>query len=182
MVKLRTSGLRALGRARLAALTAAACLAAGVPAVALASSSAPATPRCNASNTYVWFALSPNGATGHIYYAVEFTNVSSAACTLYGYPGVSAIGKTLHQIGVAAARIPVTKHTVTVKPRQTVHAVLAITEPGFISGCHNVAAAGLKVYPPNERSKQYVLNFSFTACKNKPFLSVYPVTPGIGVP
>jgi hypothetical protein len=182
MARLRTSGLRAVGRGRLAALAAIACLAAGVPAVALASSSAPATPRCNASNTYVWFALSPNGATGHLYYPIEFTNVSSAACTLYGYPGVSAIGKTLHQIGVAAARVPVTKHTVTVKPSQTVHAVLEITEAAFIPGCHNAAADGLKVYPPNERSKKYVLSFSFAACKNKPFLMVYPVTPGIGVP
>jgi len=168
-------------RMRLAA-AAAAGLAAGVPAVAIASSSAPATPRCNASNTYVWFALSPNGATGHIYYPVEFTNIGSAACTLTGFPGLSAISKSLHQIGVAASRAPVTAHTVTVKPHRTVHAVLAITQAGFIPGCHQAAAGGLKVYPPNEKSKQYVLNFSFTACKNKPFLWVDPVTPGIGVP
>src|SRR5579871_6870941 len=29
-----------------------------------------------------------NGAAGTLYYPVDFTNVSSAACTLYGYPGV----------------------------------------------------------------------------------------------
>ena len=69
--------LKASARMRLAAAAAVACLAAGVPAVAIASSSAPATPRCNASNTYVWFGLSPNGAAGTIYYPVEFTNVSS---------------------------------------------------------------------------------------------------------
>ncbi|HXB49475.1 MAG TPA: DUF4232 domain-containing protein [Streptosporangiaceae bacterium] len=175
--------LKASVRVRLAAAAAVACLAAGVPAVALASSSVPATPRCNASNTYVWFGLSPNGAAGSIYYPVEFTNVSSNACTLTGYPGVSAISKSAHQIGLAATRAnSVTVHTVTVKPDQTVHAMLGIVEPGLITACHNAAADGLKVYPPNEKSRKLVLNFTFTACKNKPFLRVYPVTPGIGVP
>jgi len=177
MVNLRTSV-----RARLAAAAAVACLAVGVPAVAIAASSAPATPRCNASNTYVWFGLSPNGAAGTIYYPVEFTNISSSACTLTGYPGVSAVSKSAHQIGLAATRVTATVHTVTVKPDQTVHALLGIVDPGVIAGCHNTGADGLKVYPPNEKSKQLVLGFSFTACKNKPFLRVYPVTPGIGVP
>ncbi|HUB39579.1 MAG TPA: DUF4232 domain-containing protein [Streptosporangiaceae bacterium] len=175
--------LTASARMRLAAAAAVACLAAGVPAVATASSSAPATPRCNGSDTYVWFALSPNGAAGTIYYPVEFTNVGSKACTLTGYPGVSAVSKSARQIGLAATRVKsVTVHTVTVKPHQTVHAVLGVVEPGLITGCHDAAADGLKVYPPNEKSRMLVLNFSFTACKNKPFLRVYPVTQGIGVP
>jgi hypothetical protein len=175
--------LKVSARTRLAGAAAAACLAVGVPAVAMASSSAPATPRCNASNTYVWFGLSPNGAAGTIYYPVEFTNVSGKSCTLTGYPGVSAVSKSAHQIGLAATRMkPVTVHTVTVKPNQTVHAVIGIVEPGLITACHNAAADGLKVYPPNEKSGQLALNFSFTACKNKPFLKVYPVTPGVGVP
>jgi len=178
MVNLKTPA-----RMRLAAAAAVAFLAAGVPAVAIASSSAPAAPRCNASNTYVWFGLSPNGAAGTIYYPVEFTNVGSKACTLTGFPGVSAISNSARQIGLAATRVKsVPVHKVTVKPEQTVHAVLGIVEPGLITGCHNAAADGLKVYPPNEKSRMLVLNFSFTACKNKPFLRVYPVAPGIGVP
>jgi hypothetical protein len=171
------------GRLRLVVAAAIAGLAIGVPVVALASSSAPATPRCTASDTYVWFALSPDGTTGAIYYPVEFTNVSSKACTLTGFPGVWAVSKSAHQIGLEATRATgVTVHTVTVKPHQTVHAMLGIVPPGFIAGCHNAAADGLKVFAPNQKSKQLVLSFSFTACKNKRFMQVYPVTAGIGVP
>ncbi|HTZ90981.1 MAG TPA: DUF4232 domain-containing protein [Streptosporangiaceae bacterium] len=171
------------GRLRLVVAATVTCLAIGVPVVALASPSAPATPRCTASDTYVWFALSPNGTTGAIYYPVEFTNVSSKACTLTGFPGVSAVTQAAHQIGLAAARATgVTAHTVTVKPHQTVHAMLGIVPRGFIAGCHYGAADGLKVFPPNQKSKQLVLSFSFTACKNKPFMQIYPVTAGIGVP
>ena len=158
-------------------------LAIGIPIVALASPSAPATPRCNASDTYVWLALSPNGTTGAIYYPVEFTNQSSKACTLTGFPGVSAVTKSAHQIGLAATQASgVAARILTVGPHQTVHAMLGIVPPGFIAGCHNRAADGLKVFPPNEKSKQLVLSFSFTACKNKPFMQIYPVAPGIGLP
>lgn len=173
-------------RKRLAAGAAVACLAIGTPAVALAASSGPlagaTTPRCNNSDTYVWFALSPNGAAGTIYYPVEFTNTGSRACTLAGFPGVSAISKSDRQLGQAAIRVKVTAHTVTIKPGQTAHAMLGIVEAGVIGGCHNATAFGLKVYPPNEKSKQLVLSFTFSVCKNKGSMRVYPVTPGIGVP
>jgi Protein of unknown function (DUF4232) len=175
--------LRVSRRLRLVVAAIIACLAIGAPVVALASSSAQATPRCNASDTYVWFALSPNGTAGAIYYPVEFTNVSSKACTLTGFPVVAAVTKSAHQIGLAATRATgVTAHTVTVKPHQTVHAMLAIVPPCFIAGCRNGAADGLKVYPPKQKRKQLVLSFSVTACKNKPFMQIYPVTAGIGVP
>ena len=160
-------------RRGLAAGAAVACLAIGVPTVALAVSSGPqgraSTPRCNQSDTYVWFALSPNGTAGPVFYPVEFTNTGRAACTLTGFPGVSAISKTLHQIGQAASRVKVAVHTVTIKPGQTAHALLGVIDPGFITGCHRAAADGLKVYPPNEKAKQDVLSFSFEACKNKGF-------------
>jgi hypothetical protein len=174
-------------RKRLAAGAAIACLAIGVPTVALAASSAPlarpSTPRCNNSNTYVWFALSPNGAAGTIYYPVEFSNTGSSACTLAGFPGVSAVNKSDHQLGLAAKRTRgFTAHTVTIQPGQTAHAMLGITEAEVIGGCHNATASGLKVYPPNEFTKQLVMHFTFSVCTNKPSMRVYPVTPGIGVP
>jgi hypothetical protein len=175
--------VKASGRLRIALAGAAAIagLAICVPVVAVASSSAPATPRCSQSDTYVWFALSPNGTAGPIYYPVEFTNVGSSACTLTGYPGVSAITAKLHQLGLAATRVSAPEKTVTVKPKQTVHALLGIVPRGFIR-CHNATADGLKVYPPNEKGKQLVLDFTFSVCKNKPDLQIYPVTAGIGVP
>lgn len=34
-----------------------------------------------------------NGAAGTVFYPVEFTNTSSTACTMYGYPGVAFVTK-----------------------------------------------------------------------------------------
>jgi len=173
-------------RRRLAAAAAIACLAIGVPTVALAASSGPharaSAPRCTQSDTYVWFALSPNGTAGPVFYPVEFTNIGTKACTLTGFPGVSAISASLHQIGAAASREKAAVHTVTIRPGQTAHASLGVIDPGFLTGCHKAAADGLKVYPPNEKASQDVLSFSFEACKNKSVLTVFPVTNGIGVP
>ena len=107
----------------------------------------------------------------------------TSACTLAGFPGVSAINKSDHQLGLAAKRARgVTSHTVTVRPGQTAHAMLGITEAGVIGGCHNATAFGLKVYPPNEFTRQFVLSFTFSVCTNKPSMRVYPVRRGIGVP
>ena len=174
--------LRAVGRLRLALAATVACLAVGIPVVALASSSAPATPRCDASDTYVWLALSPNGTAGPIYYPVEFTNLGSTTCTLFGFPGVSAINSKGHQLGFAATRVYTPAHAVTLKHGQTAHALLGIAETGLFTSCHVATAFGLKVYPPGQKVKQFVSGFTFQTCTNQHVLSVYPVTPGIGVP
>lgn len=177
--------LRTRGRRRIAAAAAIACVALGLPAVALAAASSPshpAIPRCTDANTLVWLALAPNGAAGTSYYPVEFTNLGTASCVLFGYPGVSAVTKSGHQLGPAARRLPAKRHNVTLKPRQTAHALLGIVEDGVIAHCNNATGAGLKVYPPNQRGFQFVFNFTFPACKNKVFMHVYPVVPGIGVP
>jgi hypothetical protein len=160
-----------------------ACVAVGVPAVALASSSgrSVAAPQCSAADTHVWLALSPNGAAGTIYYPVEFTNLGSTACTLSGYPGVAAINSTDHKLGHAAVRLPATAHTITLKAHQTAHALLGIEETGAV-GCHAVTASGLQVYPPNQTVRQVVSSFTFSACAHAVYLRVYPVTGGIGVP
>jgi hypothetical protein len=161
-----------------------ACVAIGVPAVALASSGArtlAAAPQCRTAHTHVWLALSPNGAAGTIYYPVEFTNLGSAACTLSGYPGVAAIDSAGHELGHPAVRVTVTAHTITLRPNQTVHAMLGIEETGAV-GCHTVTAFGLQVYPPNQKVRQLVTSFTFSACRHRIYLRIYPVTRGIGVP
>jgi hypothetical protein len=170
---------------RLAAATAIACAAIGLPAAALGAASSPSHPAtrgCTSAHTYVWLALAPNGATGTIYYPVEFTNVGTASCILFGYPGVSAVTKTGHQLGPAAGRFTAKRHNVILKPGQSAHAALGIISDGVIPHCQNATGAGLKVYPPNQASFQFVFNFSFPVCRNKVFMHVYPVKPGIGVP
>jgi hypothetical protein len=177
--------LRTRAGRRIAAAAAVACVAIGLPAVAFAAASSPshpATPMCTGANTLVWLALAPNGAAGTTYYPVEFTNLGSASCVLFGYPGVSAVTKSGRQLGPAAGRFPAKRHNVTLKPGQTAHAALGIVTDGVIAHCQNATGAGLKVYPPNQRGFQFVFNFTFPVCKNKVFMHVLPVTPGIGVP
>lgn len=171
-------------RRRLAVAAAIASVAIGVPVGAVAAS-APHTAtvaQCNNNNTYVWFADAPNGTAGPIYYPVEFTNIGKSTCTLYGYPGVSAVNTNLKQVGAAAARVRSSRSTVTLKPGQTANAMLSILPKGFLPGCKTAAVDGLFVYPPNETGGQFVLNFSFWVCKNKSTLRISPVTSGIGVP
>jgi len=177
--------LRTSARRWLIAAAAITCVAIGVPAVAFASSGSPssaAAKPCAQSSTYVWLALSPNGAAGTIYYPVEFTNLGSTTCTLFGFPGVSAINSKGHQLGFAATRVYTPAHAVTLKHGQTAHALLGIAETGLFTSCHVATAFGLKVYPPGQKVKQFVSGFTFQTCTNQHVLSVYPVTPGIGVP
>jgi Protein of unknown function (DUF4232) len=172
------------GRRAVAAGVVACVLAAG-PAVALAASSghqSSAIKRCTAANTYVWFALSPSGAAGTIYYPMEFTNTGSSACTLTGWPGVAGINKSSKKVGPAARRVSGPAGALVLRPGQTAHALVGIVEPGIIAGCHSFTAHGFQVYPPNQVHKQFVEGFVFTGCRNKVYMSVYPVAPGIGVP
>ena len=69
-----------------------------------ASTGAASIPRCTASDLGVWLAVGQgNGAAGTIYYPLEFTNLSHHTCYLYGYPGVSALGRNGNQLGSPAA-------------------------------------------------------------------------------
>jgi hypothetical protein len=182
---------RNLPRWRVLAAVALACSAILAPAVAEAASAShalpaaharPQTAECNSGDTYVWLALAANGATGTIYYPVEFTNTGSHSCWLRGFPGVSGLSSSYRILGPAAGRFRASAKRVTIKPKQTAHALLGIIDSGFISGCHAATARALGVYPPNQRQKQVVASFSFPACTNKVYMHVYPVTPGIGVP
>ncbi len=162
-----------------------ACTAGVLPAVALASSDghqAASVAQCKASNIYVWFALAPNGAAGTIYYPIEFTNVGSSTCYLYGYPGVEATNSAGKLVGPPAGRFSITRHNVTLKHNQTAHALVGIVEAGIIGGCKAAQADGFQVYPPNQKSAQFISNFNFSVCKNKVYMHVYPVQPGVGVP
>jgi Protein of unknown function (DUF4232) len=130
----------------------------------------------------VWFALAPSGAAGTIYYPVEFTNIGTQTCYLFGYPGVAAINAKDKQLGPAAGRFSATPKRITLKHNQTAHALLGIVEAGVIGGCKAGTGAGLQVYPPNQTARQFVSSFRFSLCTNKVYMHVYPVTSGVGVP
>jgi hypothetical protein len=102
----------------------------------------------------------PNGAAGTFYYPVQLSNVSAAACTLYGYPGVSVVtSPTGAQVGPAAARIPTfAPRLITLAPGQDAHASLQLPDPGdFGPGvCEPATVHWLRVYPPGQAAPLYI--------------------------
>jgi hypothetical protein len=167
------------------ALAAAACVPWAVSASAGAQATA-TTPRCTTGKLAVWLGVGGGGAgAGSTVYPVEFTNLSDHACTLYGFPGVSAESAG-HQVGSAAQRDhAVPAQTVTLGPRGTAHAQLRITDVSAIppATCKPVTADGLTVYPPGAFTAAEI-PFRFRACSatGPAFLSVQTVQPRVGVP
>ena len=173
-VSRRSNRAAATACALLGALTATVSVPAPVGAAG-----ATATPRCATSALVLWLDTTGNGAAGSSYYSLGFTNLSGHACTLLGYPGVSAVNLGGHALGSAAARENFqTPRVVTLAGGATAHAVLRIVEAGNFpaSRCHEVTAAGLRVYPPNELASK-VIPFPFPACSRTGpvYLSVRPV-------
>jgi hypothetical protein len=153
-----------------------------------AASAAPAaTPACATGNLSVWVDISQaSAAAGHIYYPLDFTNTGSHACTLRGYPGVSATTGSGGHLGRAAARNPIYRaKTVTIPAGGTAHAYLFWVEVLNFSpsACKLGTASLLKVYPPNRKSAADAF-FSLQVCKStKPlfqYLYVSTVQPGVG--
>jgi len=176
---------QALRRAALTlALTGAAALSVTAASAATGSPAAPrpATPACHTSQLRVWIGLPGDGAAGSVFYELQLSNVSSATCSLFGFPGVSAINVHGTQLGKAAGRdhsFPAT--TQVLAPGVTAHAVLRITNPGVI-GCPHATAVLLKVFPPNTTSAALV-PFRFSTCTGaNRNLTIRVVRHGAGIP
>ena len=158
---------------------------AGTTTATLPSTPSSTTARCGTSALAIWIGVGEGGSTaGSTFYPLELTNVSSHACHLFGFPGVSAFAG--HQLGSPAQRNhAVPEHTITLAPRDTAHTVVQITDVSNFSAsqCKPVLATGLKVIPPDERTSLGI-PFSFRACsKTGPiYLIVQPIQPGVGVP
>ena len=126
-----------------------------------------------------------DGAAGSTYYPLDFTNASGAACTLFGYPGVSFVtGVGGSQIGNAASRNPAfASKSVTIPAGGVVHAALQVVNAQNFprAACHPVTAHWLKIYPPNQTAPLY-LSFTAPACsaraRSLDILAVEAVRPG----
>jgi Protein of unknown function (DUF4232) len=143
------------------------------------AATAAATPSCSSSGLVVWLNTQGNGAAGSTFYRLEFTNLSTRACTLGGYPGVSAVSIGGRQLGRAASRDHSrAPRTVRIARGATATALLRIVNVGNFprSACRPVTAAGLRVYPPNQGAAKAV-PFPFRACSRSGpgFLSVRAV-------
>jgi hypothetical protein len=165
------------------ALTPAAALATPGHQAAPAAASAPA---CATSDLMVWLGIPGDNTAGSSYYELELSNTSSHTCTLFGFPGVSAVAPNGAQLGSAATRDhsdPI--QLVTLSPLATSHVLLKIVNVGIFpsSTCQPTQASGLKVYPPNDTTAT-VVPFHFQACaKSGPvFLTVRTTVAGTGIP
>jgi uncharacterized protein DUF4232 len=153
----------------------------GTPSPSVPSLSA-ATPPCPTSALRVSVSASQGVAAGSSYYPIVFTNISGAACTLYGYPGVSFVaGAGGSQIGIPATENPAhPRQLITLAPGQAGHAELQVVNAENYpqANCGMVAAHWLRVYPPNQTAPLYA-SFSAQACtKPRTILSVETVQPG----
>ena len=94
------------------------------------------------------------------YYTLEFTNVSSRACSLYGYPEVSAYRDSPvagGPIGGAAIRdTSVRPKPVMLEPGATAHAVLRVTGAAKPAGCAEVTAEELRITLPRQARPSFV--------------------------
>jgi Protein of unknown function (DUF4232) len=148
---------------------------------------AAAVPQCTAFGLGAWVAIDQgNGAAGTIYYPLQFTNLSGHTCSLYGFPGVSALNRDGQQLGSPAGwERTASPHAVILAPGATAHTTLAYhdvavtTEPG----CDPVGSAvELRVYPPDQRSATDAA-FDFEVCSHPGvvYMSIVgPIIPGPG--
>jgi Protein of unknown function (DUF4232) len=165
--------MRRFTRWSLMAISAAALGCIAIPAV---TASAAATPACK--TTVNWIGLPGDGYAGGQVVQLEFSNVGTVTCTLYGHPGVAQMNLG-RQVGLPAIWVgaPV---TVTLKPGATAHAVLNVHDAGAIcakprtSTYLSVIAPGLRTAWPDP--------FRSLACPGKSVMQVSPVKPGVGVP
>jgi hypothetical protein len=142
--------------------------------------------RCTTAGLRVWLGVPGDGTAGPVYFELELSNISSSACTMYGYPGVSAVGLGGKQLGTPARRNAIDPaRLITLGKGATAHVLLGITDPGFFSpaACPRASAIGLRVYPPNDTASATV-DFPFAACgkKGPSFLSVSVARAGTGIP
>jgi len=120
-----------------------------------------------------------NGAAGTVFYPLTFVNNGKLGCNLRGYPGVSAVTGSGKQIGSPASQVPSSYKAVTLLPGKSQSALLGIVETGNFSPsqCAPVTAAGLKVFPPNQK-KALTIKKTFSTCSSTSVVSltVRPVT------
>ena len=100
------------------------------------------------------------GAAGSVYQVIDFTNIGTSSCSLYGYPGVAlAGGSPVTQIGAPAARSTASApKLVSLAAGATANTLLQITDAQNYptSRCGPTASTYLQIYPPNQTTPIYL--------------------------
>lgn len=143
-------------------------------------------PRCGTAALTAWLGIPGDAYAGGATYQLELSNTSRHTCTLYGFPGVSALASGGHQLGRAAGRgSPSPSRLVTLGRGATAHAELRITDVANFpaSSCGATTAVALRLYPPGA-TRSLEVPFTFRACgKSGPvYLQVGTTVSGTGVP
>lgn len=126
----------------------------------------------------------PNGYAGGVYETIVFTNTSGAACSLFGYPGVSLVSAPPYtQIGLAAKRsatVPV--KLIVLASGTSASAVLQVVDAlNFpASTCSPTQAAFLRIYPPNQTVPVYLPDTSQICAQPVQTLFISAVQAGTG--
>jgi uncharacterized cupredoxin-like copper-binding protein len=134
---------------------------------------------CRTSNLVIWLQNGAgNGTAGSVYYKLRLTNGGTAACTVSGFPKVSAVnlkGQTLGKPATNETGFKVS--SVTIQPGESASFQVRVVEAGNFSPsqCHPAMAAGWRVAPPGGGGSK-VVPFPFETCA-KPTQSVLGVTP-----
>jgi uncharacterized cupredoxin-like copper-binding protein len=107
------------------------------------------------------------GAAGSVYMQLIVTNSGTEPCLLKGFAGVSlTAGANGAPIGAPATRDDSTPVTaVLLAPGKAGAATLRYTQAGNYPDCKRTAAAGFRVYPPNDTASLFVAQ-PRDACSN----------------
>jgi hypothetical protein len=160
------NGFRRTAAAAVSVLALAAGGAAWAASSASAASAAPAAiTRCGAGQLAAWVnADSADGTAGTTFFTLEFTNISHATCSLFGYPGVSATNGNGAQLGKAATRNgQAPAKTIDIVPGGTAHTFLGYHDILVEPSCKPKTAFFLKVFAPNDTVAKHAF-FPLTVC------------------
>ncbi|MGH3267211.1 MAG: DUF4232 domain-containing protein [Trebonia sp.] len=122
-------------------------------------------PACSSSSLRVSLG-GRGGAAGTDFTAIDFINDGGAACTIYGFPGVSLTNSSGAQIGAAATRNPSRPSSpITLAPGAKANAELGVANAGNYptQDCQPASSVHLRVFPPNQ-TQPIVVPFVTTAC------------------
>jgi hypothetical protein len=143
--------------------------------------SAAVTARCAASGLRISMGPGARVTVAITRYPLDFTNVSGASCTLFGYPLVAAYRGDGLQVGAAAGDdLSAAARRVLLAPGQTAHAALDAAVPA--ARCTPVRATGLRVVPPGDSAPRYVrrplTTCTVRAARGQDCLRVHAIAPG----
>ena len=100
------------------------------------------------------------GAAGSVYQVIDFTNIGTSSCSLYGYPGVAlAGGSPVTQIGAPASRSTASApKLVSLAGGSSANTLVQITDAQNYptSRCGPTASTYLQIYPPNQTTPIYL--------------------------